>query len=185
MSLDSAPLTRSHYAAFGSIIHSFAKAENLLQTTMAALTGTESSVVAVLTGGLGYRAKRDTLYSWMEVTKMSGASEIKSFFDAIDRYSYLRNHIAHSIWMAGTHPNSIKPISIRVYGGKGKLQGFPDDDQERDFTEQELTDEAIKLAYITNSYIQFLRDSGLWDRIDEKMRVSIEEITSSPGSQAK
>jgi hypothetical protein len=187
MASDTTLLTTKHYLAFGSIIHSFARAENLLQTSLAALTNTESHIVAILTRELGYRAKRDTLYSWMEVTNVrdKDKAEIKGFLDAIDHYSYLRNHISHSIWMSGVRPGSIKPISIKVQGGKGKLYGLPNDQDERDYIEEELTEIAVRLVFIVNSYIQFLRDTGLWDRIDAKMRASIEATTNSPGSTAK
>src|ERR1700733_11208984 len=140
MASDTTPLTNKHYLAFGAIIHSFAKAESLLRNSLAALTNTESYIVAVLTRELSYRAKRDTLYSWMEVTNFrdEDKTEIKGFLDAIDRYSYLRNHIAHSIWMPENRAGSIKPISIKVQGGKGKLFGLPDNPDERDYKEEEL-----------------------------------------------
>jgi hypothetical protein len=178
-------LNDRHYVAFGSIIHSFARAETAMQLTLAGLTGTAPHVIALLTQQLQYSARRDTLYSWMEATGLNekGKAEIEGFFDAVHKYSPLRNYIAHSIWRQGTRPGSIKPITAKVRGGKGKLLGR--DDTEQDYTDDELRDIALRLAYIMNSYSRFLRESGLWDIIDEKMRASIDEISSEGGATAQ
>ena len=76
-----------------------------------------------------------------------------------------------------------KPITAQVRGGRGKLLGS--DEAERDYTEDELRDIAMRLSYVMNSYSRFLRESGLWDSIDEKMRESIDEISSEQGATAK
>jgi hypothetical protein len=180
-------LTDIFYRAFGIIIHSFARVEYGLQFTLSALTGVDAGRIGILTRELSYSAKRDTLYSWMEIASVDDAKRIpiKRFFDEVDSYNYLRNIIAHSIWTHGTRPGSIKPVTVKVRGGKGKFFGDPKDETEQDWTEEEMTNIAAKLALIHNSYISFLRASGLFATVDENMRAIMQDSDPSGGAEAK
>jgi hypothetical protein len=180
-------MTREHYHAFGGIIHGFARIEVGLQMTLAAITGIDAGKLAIITRGLSYAARRDTLYSYMEIVEIDEdfKARVKGFFDAVHEYSGLRNHIAHSLWTKGIRPNTIRPLSVRVQGGKGRFYGLPDSNDVRDYTLEELGNIALKLAIIHNSHVTFLRTSGLIDSIDEKIRASIEESTSAGGTEDK
>ena len=180
-------MSREHYHAFGGIIHGFARIEVGLQITLSIVTGIDVGKLAIITRGLSYSAKRDTLYSYMEIVETSDQfkAQVKSFFDAAHEHVGLRNHIAHSSWTRGIRPNSIRPLSVKVQGGKGKFFGLPDSEGERDYTVAELGNIALKLALIHNSYVAFLRTSGLIENIDEKIRESMEESISSEGADDK
>jgi hypothetical protein len=181
MASDKSVLTDVYYRAFGSIIHSFARVEYGLQLTLSALTGIDPGRIGIVTRELGYSAKRDTLYSWMEIAQIDRTlrEPIKTFFDAVDGYNPLRNLIAHSIWTHGTRPGSIKPVTVKVRGGKGRFFGDPKDPTERDWTEEEMTNIAAKLGIIHNSYVSFLRDSGLYASIGDML---IEDSATSEGN---
>jgi hypothetical protein len=143
--------------------------------------------MGILTRELSYSAKRDTLYSWMEIAKVDDSIRlpIKKFFDEVDDYNSLRNLIAHSIWTHGTRPGSIKPVTVKIRGGKGKFFGDPKDETEKDWTEEEMTNIAAKLGLIHNSYVFFLRTSGLYASIDENMRAIFEDSIASEGAHSK
>jgi hypothetical protein len=159
-------ITFNHFATFGGIIHSFARLEWVIQGTMAAIAELDIGKITVLTRELAYSAKRDALYSYMELynTPDDLKTEIKGFLDAAHEYNGLRNHIAHSLWRLGSRPTAVRPMTIRVRFGKGTLVG---DDNERDYTLEELAHIADRLRQIHNSYIQFMRSKGFADFIAE------------------
>lgn len=163
---DEDDITFKHFATFGGIVHSFARFEWVIQGTMAAISGLDIGKITVLTRELGYSAKREALYSYMELyeTPENLKSGIKGFLDALHGYSGLRNHIAHSLWKPGSRPNSIRPLAIKVRGGKGKLIG---EDTDADYTDVDLAHIADKLRRLHNSYIQFLRSQGFTDFMTE------------------
>jgi hypothetical protein len=105
------------------------------------------------------RPKRDALYSYMELyeTPDDLKLQIKRFLDAANEYNALRNHIAHSLWRRGSRPNSVRPLTIKVRGGKCKLIGA---DDEPDYTETEFALIADKLRQIHNSYMEFMKARG-------------------------
>ena len=61
-------LTLDHLSRFGSIVHSFARLEYLIQSTMAAVAELEDTKIVLLTKSLTYSQKRDTLYSYSHFT---------------------------------------------------------------------------------------------------------------------
>jgi hypothetical protein len=178
-------ITVNHHRLFGCIIDAFARIEVGLQATIALISDIDLGKISVLTRGLSYTAKRDTLYSYMEIAEIADPikSQIKSFFDAAHEYSGLRNHIAHSIWTEGTRPGSIKPRSIKIQGGKGKVIGS--DPAECDYTETELERICHKLGMMHNSYLTFLRTSGLSAAIDAKTFDTMSSTTDRTGADAK
>ena len=59
-------LTPDHFAAFGAIIHHFARHEYLMQCLMGTLVGVPIVPISILTVELGYRARYDALLSLMK-----------------------------------------------------------------------------------------------------------------------
>ncbi len=159
-------ITFHHAATFGGIVSSFAMLEWVIQATMAAVSELDLGKVAILTRDLGYSAKRDALYSYMEIMETSDdlKSGIKGFLDEANEYNTLRNHIAHSLWRKGSRPTSLRPMTIKNRGGKGKIIGSED---EPDYTLVELAHIADRLRQIHNSYIQFMRTRGFADFMAE------------------
>jgi hypothetical protein len=158
---DISVVTNDHLLLFGGIIHGFARIDGVLQAALSAVSGVGLDKIAVFMRELGYGARRDTLYSYMVLfeTKAEIQKAIRDFVREADDYSGLRNHIAHSYWAKGVRPNSIRPASLKVRGGKGQLQGY--DDSDKDYLPEELAMIADKLRIIHNSLIQFLKSEAL------------------------
>jgi hypothetical protein len=156
----------NHFATFGGIIHAFARLEWVIQGTMAAVSDLDVGKITTLTRELGYTAKRDALYSYMELydTEVELKTAIKGFLDGANEHNGLRNHIAHSLWKKGSRPNSIRPLTIRVRSGKGKLIG---EDSDPNYTEVDLAHIADKLRQIHNSYMRFMESKGFADFMQE------------------
>ncbi len=151
------------YASFGNIIHTFAKFEHAIVKTLAHVSKLPAHKLIIVTQGLMYSTKRDTLYAYMELwgTDSDLKSQIKGFLDEVDKYNGLRNSIAHSIWTEGVRPGTVRPMSIKIRGGKGKLCGISDDGTEVDYTSGDLIDISNKLSLIHNSFVLFAIDNGI------------------------
>src|SRR4051812_31217490 len=83
------PLTYDHLKHFGTIIHSFARIELLIQSTLGRLVrlagGSDDTVemVIIITKPMNYSQKRDALTSFLAIYKISEPtrSEITKLFD--------------------------------------------------------------------------------------------------------
>ena len=168
-------LTLDHLSRFGSIVHSFARLEYLIQSTMAAVAELEDTKIVLLTKSLTYSQKRDTLYSYLEFYRVSAArqAEIRNFLDRAHKHNALRNNIAHALWLEGSLPGTIRAGYIDVRFGRGKIVGYGEDDA--DYSVDELGNIANELRSIVNNLIRFLRDSGMSADIAKK----IEETNKS------
>jgi hypothetical protein len=163
-------LTVEHFARFGVIIHSFARLEYLIQAAMAAASGLDDSKLVILTKGLSYSQKRDTFYSYLEIYPLvdkAHVAKLKDFFDRAHTYNPLRNNIAHALWRPGVRPGTIRAGYVDVRYGKGKVVGYNEDD--KDYTVDELGDVANALHAIVNDLIRYLRDSGIDAAIASKI----------------
>jgi hypothetical protein len=156
-------LSCEHFSRMGSIIQSFACFERLLQLATAGVAEIDDWKIVALTNELGYRAKKDTLYSYMvhDKTHEKHFAKIKEFIEHFDGYSTLRNNIAHANWKAGKRPGSVKPVTYMARHGKGKIIGS--DDNERDYTVSELGQIADALRQAHNQFVRYLREVGLID----------------------
>jgi hypothetical protein len=165
--LEPSILSDAAYAAFGNIVHSFAKFETAMIATLAYISKIELRKVLVIVQQLSYSARRDTLYSYMELFKTDPSlkQEIKDRLDPVEQYVGLRNHIAHSIWTPGVRPNSIRPMTIKIRGGKGIMKGIADDGSEIDYTDQDLVDVSNKIAHLHNDYVRFALYKGMLEYI--------------------
>jgi hypothetical protein len=169
-------LTYDHLARFGSIICSFAHLEYLMQAIMAAMAGVDDTKIMVLTKSLTYSQKRDTLYSYFNLynSPIEHQTNLKKLLDTAHNHNGLRNHIAHSLWKKGIRPNTIRPGYIDVRQGKGKIVGY--DDDEKDYTVDELSDAANELRRTLNALIRYLRDSGISPDIARKIELISPDI---------
>jgi hypothetical protein len=167
-------LTPNILITFAMIIQAFARLEWLIQMSISAVGELNLARVLILTRNVGYQGKRDVLFALMEdvCLDVQQKEEIRGFLDAADKYSTVRNHIAHSLWAIGTRPQSFKPMSVAIRYGKLKFHGILED--ETDYIESDFIKIADKLTIINNSYVDFLRRSGLTASIERK----IEEIIS-------
>lgn len=131
------PVTQNHLAAFGLIVHEFARFERLVEMAIAHTLGSDVTHTAIVLAGLGYLAKCDALCALVRVAMQDAdATEISAQVDRFNEYSSLRNLVAHHVWKAGKREESIKPLKVASRGGKVKFTGL--DDAERDYTVDDL-----------------------------------------------
>jgi hypothetical protein len=167
----------SQLNSFSSIIATFAKFELGMIATLSIISGIDDHKLMVIMRGLQYTPKRDTLYSYMELYSVDPVIKeySKLFFDEVNKYSGLRNHIAHSIWVPGERPDSVMPLSIKIQGGKGRLINDEQDQNRHHYTTQELIDIQNKLSFMHNSYVIWLRSLGFASDI----AMNMDDATSS------
>jgi hypothetical protein len=178
-------INHEHYMVFGGIIHGFARIEGITIAAMAGISGVDAAVLTILMRGLGYEQKRDALYSYFTLfdTKQEQQAPVRSFLDEAHQYQGLRNHISHSYWVPGKRPGTIKPATMKVRGGKGKVYGL--DENEPDYTTLELAAIGDKLRVIHNSLLVFLSNQGLLPDMAEKTLASMSPSSLSGGAEAK
>src|SRR5687767_9836558 len=113
-------LTQGHYSAFGCIIHVFARHDMLIVAGISQLVGGYAGRVMHLTAEMPYRAKKDAFVALLKSLTLPGdqVERICWFLGEINAYIDLRNAIAHNTWARGDRPESIKPLSLVVRGGK-------------------------------------------------------------------
>jgi hypothetical protein len=150
-----------HMMAFGSIVQHFARHEFLMQGIMCALLKIPLSNVSMLTSGLGYAGKRDALRSLLRDTDIAGdrRERIVWFLGELHKHNQLRNHVAHSMWIAGTRPGSIKPLGADPRGGDAKFLGL--DPAEKDYMLAELTEIADELGRNFDRFRDYLASVDL------------------------
>lgn len=150
-----------HMAAFGSIVQHFARHEHLMQGIMCALLKIPLSNIAMMTAGLGYAGKRDALRSLLRDVDIADdrRERIAWFLGQLHQHNQLRNHVAHSMWIAGTRPHSIKPLGADPRGGDAKFLGL--DSSEPDYLLGELVKIADELGENYNRFVAYLEGINL------------------------
>jgi hypothetical protein len=155
------PLTLAHFQIFGGIVQEFARFERLVEVTIGVLLGMQPGLAALVTASLGYNAKCDTLLSLVAVSEMDEALRdgIRSHIQEVNAFAALRNSIAHHVWVTGTRPGSVKPLSVTARGGKGKIKGLKDD--EPDYTIDDLSGMGKRMIAARESFFHFLITKGV------------------------
>jgi hypothetical protein len=104
-------LTERHLMLFGAIIRWFARYELLMQEIMACVAESDCSVVTLLTHGLNFSEKRQTLLNLLRhrMIPLDRFDQVNNYLMIPHTLTRLRNEIAHAEWVAGTGPNSIQP----------------------------------------------------------------------------
>jgi len=168
-------VTLKHAAAFGYIIHSFAKLEIHMQTVVAGMLDTDLATAILLMGDTNYRQKQQTVRNIHKTRGIDGHvyPELEALLDEINEYAGLRNHIAHSIWISGQRPETIKPMFIKLRGKFPTPVGHWHN--EKDYTLSELRAAANNLNDISRKFVKFLDDTGLMARV----AANIEKINDS------
>jgi hypothetical protein len=154
------PLTHDHLQAFGGIVQLFARFERLVEIAVSAILGTKYGLTAISMASLGYNAKCDVLLSLVATVIMDQKHKdaISTHVKDFNAFSGLRNNIAHHVWREGTKSDTIKPLSVKSQGGKGKVTGFKDDEPE--YTVAELFKIGNTLIAIHDSFRDFLLATG-------------------------
>jgi len=153
-------ITEAHFAAFGRIVHAFARVEALYEAAILAILDLKPYQAAMALSQSGYEQKRQLLIALIETSGLSD-DEIKQFkkrIKSIGDKSTLRNNVAHSVWTGGRRTNAIKPFVIKT---KSRLLLLGHDERERDWTSEELHNEADELLRRASTFKAFLVDLGM------------------------
>jgi hypothetical protein len=153
---ETAPVLRDeHFRAFGYIVHLFARHETLMVGIMSKLMKADKGELHMIAAELPYRGKRDALLAMIK-SKPLPAEQIERiawFLGELHKRNGLRNAIAHSAWKHGVRDNAVKPLSLSVRGGL-TIKGT--DEDELDYTDEELVNIAIELETNHNRFRDYL-----------------------------
>lgn len=174
-------ITPEHAKAFGYIIHTFAKLEHNMQITVAGMLDTDLATTMLLMSDTHYRQKRQTTRNIHLTRGVNGEvnPDLSALLDDIQNFNTLRNHIAHSIWTAGQRPGSIKPMYIKTRSDFPKPVGHWHN--EKDYTLSELQETANSLNDTVRRFDEFLRDTGLLQRVAANIEQINDPTHESPG----
>ena len=174
------PVTDNHFLAFGAIIHLFARHEFLMIGIVSALTGATIFHTAMLMAELPYRGKRDTVLALIKLLlSHTQVEQIKGYLGQLHTWNALRNSIAHSTWVEGARPDSIKAFGMSVRGGEADPKGVGED--ERDYTAKELNDISDQLKRLHTRFRKYLDSQNLLGVRESKADKSA-STSSSPGT---
>jgi hypothetical protein len=160
-------LTDRHLLVFGTIVHWFARYEQLMEEIIAAVAGSDSASIMLLTRGLDFSGKRRALFDLLRHRKIP-----LDQYDAIERYliiphtlTPLRNDIIHSVWVPGSTSHLIQPDWIlRLPPSVRPLHGEVFIELEEDrvaYSLDDLSDEVRRLAENYELFSEYLRKIGL------------------------
>jgi hypothetical protein len=138
-------LSDEHVRAFGSITAYWANYEALLETIIVAVYGLDEARGRAFTASLNYAGKRDMLRA-MAAAKDNKASSfyevVEEVLDKAQPLADLRNLVAHAVWRPGKRPRAIEPL---IHGARGIAQSRGRDGKGRDYTSDDLHDEATAI----------------------------------------
>lgn len=138
---------------FGAIVQWYARHEVLMQFVMAKISGSDPHAAIIMTMGLGAKAKGDALQVLIKEGPKARSRAIRKYLARLKRHSAVRNAIAHQTWKTGRRPNAIKPLTLLVHGGSGKIFGLSDN--ERDYTVTDLWNIANETAWLYNFAVHY------------------------------
>jgi hypothetical protein len=156
-----------------------------VQGIVCALLKAPLSNVALITAGLGCSGKRDALLSLLRDVPLpvDQIERLRWFLGELHKHNQLRNHIAHSMWTAGTRPHSIKPLGADARSGLAKFLG--EEPTEKDWLLAELIDIADELGTNYDRFVDYLDSVGLMPRMAEKTEQSNSPTSSSEGNPSR
>jgi len=157
-------LTERHLALFGAILQCFAHYELTIEHVIAAVLQTDDSSIAILMRHLDFIGKRSALLELLQRRSIPGDQWERIFaFLAVPRsHVELREHIAHSTWVASPEPRSIQPNWIlRPSPGIEPSHHLGHKLEEGGYTLEMLSDVAANLAQSHEAFRAYLAETGL------------------------
>jgi hypothetical protein len=160
-------LTQAHFHAFGHIISTYAKVEQGFKFIIAKIINVPRHVAVLLCEPYTTQSLRNvvstvhTAYVVPDEIRERLIELVKQF----EEFGKLRNAIGHNIWTEGTRADSIRPMRLDIRSGKPKYKGT--DDAERDWTLQELQNEAHRLNGLHTDLCKLLDDFGPGHSFDQ------------------
>ena len=133
-----------HVRAFGSITSYWASYEALLETIIVAIYGFDEARGRAFTASLNYAGKRDMLRAMATAKggKTGFYDVVEEVLDKAQPLADLRNLVAHAVWQPGERPRAIRPL---IHGTRGLAQSRSPDGKGRDYTSDDLHDEATAI----------------------------------------
>lgn len=164
-----AHLTPEHFYAFGYIVSTYAKVETGFSFIIAKIIGVPRHVAVLLCEPYSSQSLRNVV-STVHTTDYDMSDDLREritdLANQFEGFGQLRNAIAHDIWTKGFREGSIKPMRLNIRSGKPKFIGA--DDGERDWTLDELSDEAEKLQALHRAQQELIKDLGPEHEFDQE-----------------
>jgi hypothetical protein len=158
-------LTSHHFEVFGRVINAYATVETGIQIALSGILRVHLSEAMVITSPYSAAQLKNVAKSIAKIKlRPELAEQFVSLVGRWSAHSRLRNDIAHNRWTKGGKPGSIKPVYINIRDDKARFGGY--DEEERDWTTDEIGKAFNQLASINEEIKTFLVDSGLDDIID-------------------
>ena len=176
---DTSQMTNDHLFLFGVIINTFAEIEIQMQFAAAGMLDTHLGTAIIMMGDTPYRQKQQTLRHLNTTTGIGGQinQEMVAILDDLNKRSKLRNQIAHSAWVNGQGPGTIKPMQVQLRGKRPRELGHWHN--EKDYTVDDLKAEAQKLGAIHQRFGKLLEQTGLMARVEANIAQSAEPTSPS------
>lgn len=154
-------MTDHHFYTFGYIIVTFAKIERGLRYYIAHILNTDIAMVSILTKPYSVRHYQNVIKSFMEMPDFDEAhkDELNQLLGRLKPLQKIRNYIAHSAWIAGARPDSIKPLDLYIHNNKPEFWGI--DDEEKDYTQADLDAFAVETENLQADFIRFYKTHGI------------------------
>ncbi len=176
-------LSPKHFEAFGRIIYACSEMERAIKLCLGAAYSLHVHDIFLITEPYSSANLKNVAKA---VAKLYFSSKMKDDFVEIlgkfGKFSTLRNHIAHNHWTQGSRPDSIRIVQADIRAGRLDLKGYNED--ERDYTLDELGNAANDLFELHIELIAFMKNYGLSAAIEEKMLEESLDKASSPGTTA-
>jgi|APSaa5957512535_1039671.scaffolds.fasta_scaffold59591_3 hypothetical protein len=151
------PLKREHALAFGRVIGAWAYLESVLDEGVEALfPELPMDWIGYLAAQFDYPRKREVIRNLLPI-HVPDKSVVDEHLREIERLNKIRVLVAHSIWVEGKAAGAIKPAGVK--GRKLEFRGY--EDNEKEYTAKELTEEAQKMMNAADALANLMRDSGL------------------------
>jgi hypothetical protein len=162
-------VTEEHAIWFGIIVHLFAKCESNMRVAIAGILNIDMGSALIMTGELQYRQLRQTLMHLNNTRGVNGyiVDGVNDALDGIHSYSKLRNWIAHSTWVEGSRPKSIKPLRLITRSDFPKTLGVHHN--ENTYTPKELEEAAIGLESASIKLTDAMEAAGIFDTIEDSI----------------
>jgi hypothetical protein len=173
-------MTDDHLLAFGAITYRYAYAEAHIKNILAHSVGIPIALLATLVEPCSSLELRNVAKSTAKLVEIDETNRERFcwLIGQLGSFGPLRNNIAHRRWTPGRRPGSIKPVAIDIRSGSAKMIGIRDD--ERDWTTDELFNDANRLHWIGEELYELVRKA--FPDIADTMESSNSEMDSSDGN---
>jgi len=153
-------VTKDHLLGFGAIVHYYAQVETGIKLGVAETVGVSYIEMLILSEPYGTQNLRNVAKSLIKSRDEINSHQERflQIIGDLGAFGPVRNAIAHSRWIEGKRPGSIKPTRIDIREGKPRIFGAEDDD--KDWTAEDLYAAADKLADINRRMAQLLVECG-------------------------